>query len=119
MIDTWGTYSGVLHGHFLNPGLFKDCLSFQYGSIEGHYCQAQIKALPSSTNRSLNYGSIIHDILERQNLTLQNGICVPKSCSTDELWWHGNKLLADSNYQWENIYCYEPSKLDYFDHFVT
>ncbi|KAH7640749.1 hypothetical protein HUG17_8218 [Dermatophagoides farinae] len=101
MWDSNGHFpSGILVGTFFEPGNFDECLkikSVDNNGIEGKYCIMEIKLppvldpknppLPSNmdNNGMKNWYESIRFIYDWQSLSgINNGICLPSSCSDVE-----------------------------------
>lgn len=84
-------------GHLHALGNFEECINFNtklptpFGQMEGQYCRADILLTPSSVSEDFHEASeIMNRFAEtRQSrapkLYLKSGICVPKTCSTEDL----------------------------------
>lgn len=96
-------------------------MNYRYEDIEGKYCIVGIKALDSfdySKNDSLSFSNLLHDMMFKNHISTSSGICMPKSCSGQDIKRFSETLLASNNYEWNIGKCFEQPKFETFDAFV-
>ncbi|CRL04333.1 CLUMA_CG017427, isoform A, partial [Clunio marinus] len=126
VFDTWSFKPENLHKLRYGIGLFDECNYFRYGHIEGKYCNAIIPAGRKHkienhfTFDNINLREIFHNFLNNgaNEIEYQMGICVPKSCSTKDLYKLAQHYEIDKISTIKTFQCYEPPKMNSFDKFA-
>lgn len=119
VIDTWGIPTGNLQAPQM--GLFTDCINFKKDSLKGKYCTATLKATKTNQtylNDTFSMGNVYEKLLNSRKSPFSSGICVPESCSIEQIKTFGSEILKQSQLKFKDVVCYEPPTLKAFDTFA-
>lgn len=129
VFDVWAKFqSGILHGNVRNFGLFTECVRFRQntlpdvGLITGQHCTISFRSISDGSWNSdsdfswrdmcgstisvisnwaiINFRNAVSGKVAQANiLRLQSGICLPASCSIDQVLSYSNRILEQADLQ--------------------
>ncbi|KAG5684551.1 hypothetical protein PVAND_013777 [Polypedilum vanderplanki] len=90
LVDTWAKVgAGYLSGNIMNLGDFDSCVKFRHENFQGQHCWVTISALPNSTLESdsndINLKKFANFLRNNNIQHVQNGFCLPESCSAENV----------------------------------
>ncbi|KAG5684550.1 hypothetical protein PVAND_013776 [Polypedilum vanderplanki] len=88
LVDTWAKIgAGYLSWNTVNLGDFDSCVKFRHENFQGQHCWVTISALPNSTLESdsndINLKKFANFLRNNKIEYVQNGFCLPASCSVE------------------------------------
>ncbi|KAL5284196.1 hypothetical protein ACFFRR_006460, partial [Megaselia abdita] len=94
MVDSWGKMPiGMMYGNIYDLGNYEECINFNrklpgpIGNLEGQYCRMNIPLISSKGIKENNLPiNLVNENRDSQfTPLLKFGICIPNSCSPDEV----------------------------------
>lgn len=107
--DTWAKLpSGLLHGNLQTPGHFTECVKFRHESIQGQHCMITLRSKINETSIASSGRFEWRDLgsLSRENmLNFVHGMCLPASCSNDEVLNYSNNFVSEAGLEAVKAVC--------------
>jgi hypothetical protein len=106
--ETWSDFSKQhLHGNSFDFGEFKACLAFKHENIQPQHCLLQYQYKPSSNRSVVSVSSeisILNGYWKKMNERFGGAICVPDSCTAENVRDLMKVVLSDSDYEQTDDY---------------
>lgn len=95
--------------NLINFGPFTDCLNFQLNlnssSVQGQHCLISYSSILSHHFIDTSVEYEIDSIIEKETFILKNGICVPATCSSNDVDMFLRNHLKETDIVVLNTYC--------------